>query len=139
MSSCGDGVGMGRKPAGMGRGWGQTMRGWGGDGEDLLVAGRGWGRDCLPASLSSVCMLLVHSSFYCTTGGCTWTTSVETFSRNIGLIIPASNVSACQTACIQIVGCKGIDWIISQANSCFLQSTQAGRKHDNSTHYDLQC
>ena len=54
MSSCGDGVGMGRKPAGMGWGWGQTMRGWGGDGEDLLVAGRGWGRDCLPTSLSIV-------------------------------------------------------------------------------------
>ena len=34
-------------------GWGENLRGWGGDGEDLLVAGRGWGRDCLPASLST--------------------------------------------------------------------------------------
>src|SRR5688572_18759196 len=47
-------MGMGRKPAGMGRGWGQTVRGWGEDGDDLLVAGRGWGRDCLPTSLSTL-------------------------------------------------------------------------------------
>src|SRR5688572_16692763 len=42
MSSCGEWVGVGRNPAGRG-----------GDGEGLLVAGRGWGRDCLPASLSN--------------------------------------------------------------------------------------
>ena len=54
VKSCGDGVGMGRKPAGMEWGWGQNLRGWGGDGEDILVAGRGWGQDCLPASLSNI-------------------------------------------------------------------------------------
>ena len=40
--------------SGKGWEWGENLRGWGGDGDDLLAAGRGWGRDCLPASLSNV-------------------------------------------------------------------------------------
>src|SRR5688572_13053370 len=30
---------MGTNPAGMGRGWGQTLRGWGGDGKTYLLRG----------------------------------------------------------------------------------------------------
>ena len=36
------------------------MHRWGGDGEDLPVAGLGWGQYCLPESLSTV-----HESEHC--------------------------------------------------------------------------
>ena len=48
--------GMWFGPAGMGRGWGENQWGWGQSiwgGDSLLVAGRGWGQNCLPASLSN--------------------------------------------------------------------------------------
>ena len=56
MSACGDGeetcrdgAGMRTNHAGMGQEW-----------EDLLVAGWGWGRDCLPTSLSTLSLKSGH-------------------------------------------------------------------------------
>jgi len=46
-------MGMGTACVGMGAGWGQHMRGWGGNGDNFTGMGWGWGCMFIPVSIFS--------------------------------------------------------------------------------------
>jgi len=73
--------------------------------------------------------IIVATKCYCFLGVCQqWTGPQANTNYANGQQNAATSVAACQTACVGVVGCNGIDWVTTagQGAQCWLSGTWSG-------------